>query len=179
MNPTVGPGLGRKSPLISLRSGFDPLKSQTRRTSDIVSGFHAGPQRGRPVRKKDKMISSVYQSSLYTSAYSGNVNDVVSVPEFVLVMLPTKATFSAQASLSMQVFAPVGDFPLSRTSAYIERYITYGPGGSLQATYLGDIPGGNVASNIRNGYAVQFAVIADAANAVVEANATATVFIES
>jgi hypothetical protein len=57
------------------------------------------------------------------------------------------------------------------------RYITYGPGGTLVSTWLGE--GDSYVNSVAKGYAVLFGVTAAALNAAAEADAVGTVFLES
>lgn len=120
------------------------------------------------------MSFKVLQTSLSTSA-SDTSGKSAEVDAFAMCILPAKATFSAQCSLTNQAFGPTGSFPIGRATAYIERYITVGPGGELNSTLLGE--GTCYVNSVADGYAVTFGVAAAALNAVTEASAVGTVFI--
>ena len=126
------------------------------------------------------MITDVYQTSAEAQA-SDTYGSPQQISTFVLVFLPPRADFSAQISLCRNdctTFPRPGSVPQFNAGAFIARYISY-KGGALESTWIGDVPGGNVVSHVKEGYAVQFGMTVDAQCAEVSAEMTGTIFLES
>ena len=126
------------------------------------------------------MISSIDQTTLSNAAYAPPNTSEPQPEVYALVYLPAGATFSAQIALGQVVTTLLGtDDPIVNTSAYIVRYLTQAPGQGVETTWLNTAPLTSAVSNIADGYAVQFALGIGALSASVQAQAVATVFLQS
>ena len=126
------------------------------------------------------MIGSIDQTTLSNTAYAPPNTNTPQPEVYALLYLPAGTTFSAQIALAQVVTTLLGtDDPIANTSASIVRYITQAPGQGLETTWLNTAPLTSAVSNVANGYAVQFALGVSALSASVQAQAVATVFLQS
>ncbi len=126
------------------------------------------------------MIESIDQITLSNAADAPPNTNQPQPAVYALVYLPAGSTFSAQIVLNQLVTTSLGtDDPIINATASIFRYITQAPGQGLQTTWLNTGSPTAAVSNIADGYAVQFALNVGALSSYVEAQAVATVFLQS